>query len=114
MVYQLLSDLKPVLAVMLGYALFWNTRMEKFLWFLVHWFWLPCLVMVAFEWALPGTYQSLFSGRSDAPVSLDPLGFFPSRASGLFEHPAMLAASGAMFALLAAGRALLIAEGRTK
>lgn len=110
MAYQLISDLKPLLALALGYALCWNARMEKLLWFLVHWFWLPCMAFVAFEWILPSVYYRLFTdGRS-----IDPLGLFPSRASGIFEHPAMLAASGAMFALLAVGRALMPGEGESK
>lgn len=112
LVYQFISDLKPVLALALGYALLWNASMEKMLWFMVRWFWIPCLVMVAFEWLAPGIYFRLFNGVGGHGLSVDPIGLLPSRATGVFEHPSFLAASGAMFALLAATRALTQREER--
>lgn len=112
--YQLFSDLKPVLALALGYAFAWNSRAEKIMWFLVRWFWLPCLIMVAFEWLATGAYLSVFAGVLSRGTSVDPTGFFPSRATGVFEHPSFLAASGAVFALLALARALTTPTARGK
>jgi hypothetical protein len=111
-VYQLISDLKPILALALGYALLWNASMEKLLWLMVRWFWIPCLALVAFEWLAPGIYYRLFNAVGGRGLSVDPTGLLPSRASGLFEHPSFLAASGALFALLAAARAMTIKERR--
>lgn len=105
--YQLFSDVKPVLAIAVGYAFAWNNQVEKVLWFLVRWFWLPCLIMVAFEWAAPNVYFTIFNSAQDLDASSDPLGLLPSRAVGMFEHPSFLAGTGATFGLLALGRSLM-------
>ncbi|MBV5336466.1 MAG: hypothetical protein J0653_00165, partial [Deltaproteobacteria bacterium] len=90
--YQIFSDIKPVLSLALGYAFAWNSRVEKALWFLVRWFWLPCILMVAFEWLLPNIYYKLFAAGTVAGISEDPVGLLPSRAVGVFEHSSFLAA----------------------
>ena len=106
-VYQFISDLKPVLLLMLGYALRWDDRMERWLWAVVRWAWLPMLAMVAFEWGAPGPYYKLMFSRGGVAVSVAPVsGLLPSRASGIFEHPSMLATAAALLALLALSRAL--------
>ena len=102
--YQFISDLKPMLLVMLGYALRWDDRMERWLWIVVRWAWLPMLVCVAFEWA---GARRLLQGALRWPVgpSPYPFGLVPSRALGLFDHPSFLATTSALFVLLIAGRA---------
>ncbi|SDH35997.1 MULTISPECIES: hypothetical protein [unclassified Duganella] len=108
--YQIFSDLKPVVALALGYAFAWNSQVEKLLWFMVRWFWLPCLAMVAFEWVAPGIYFKIFASGQALNASVDPLGLLPSRAVGMFEHPSFLANTGATFGLLALGRSLMADE----
>ena len=112
--YQLGSNFKPLLAVILGYALRWDSRMERLFWFVIRWFWLPSLVLVVFEWVVPSLYYKVFaSGPANLDfflgtpsLSNDLSKIFPSRASGPFEHPTIFAGTAATFAILAASRAL--------
>lgn len=91
--YQLISDLKPLLVLMLGYVLIWNKRTESIIVYLVRWLWLPLMIFVAFEWLTPSLYFNIFPGL----LSEDPTGIFPSRAVGLFEHPSFLSSTAAFF-----------------
>lgn len=112
--YQLASDFKLLLAVVLGYALCWDSRMERLLWLLIRWFWLPATLLVAFEWAAPVLYYRVFTSEfvGIQDLSGDLSRIFPSRAVGPFEHPAMFAGTAAAFAILAAARSLSINAGR--
>lgn len=98
--YQFASNLKPLLAVLLGFAILWTPRVERILRFLVHWTWLPALLLVAFEWLAPGLYFRVFPGPGFARASIDPTGLLPSRAVGLFEHPSFQASMAAFFAIV--------------
>lgn len=75
--------------ILFGFAVVWNNRTQEFVWRIVHWFWLPALIFVAWEWVSPSSYFHLFTKPGEP--SPDPTGVFPSRAIGLFEHPGMLA-----------------------
>ncbi len=79
--YQFISDLKPMLLVMLGYALRWDDRMERWLWIVVRWAWLPMLVCVAFEWVAPGAFFKVLLRWPVGPIA-SPFGLVPSRALG--------------------------------
>lgn len=103
-VYQLISDFKPLLLVALGFALRWDERTERWLWWVVKFAWIPLLLLVAFEWAAPGAYFKLLY-RGVGFSSADPTGLLPSRAIGAFEHPAFLATMAALLGLLCMGRA---------
>lgn len=105
--YQLISDFKPLVLVMLGYALRWDSRMEKLLGFTIRWFWLLAMLFVLFEWVAPDMYFTLFPGGG-GQLSPDPSGIFPSRALGPFEHPSFLATTAALFVILAVSRALML------
>lgn len=109
--YQFISDLKPLLAVSLGFALRWDSRMERLLFIVIRWLWLPAILLVFFEWAMPNLYFNIFSAGY-GKISADPTGLLPSRASGFFDHPAMLASTSAAFCLLAVSRALILNQQR--
>lgn len=94
--YQFVSDLKPMLLLVMGFAIDWNDDTEKNFWKIIEWFWLPALILVAFEWAAPSVYFKVFKGVAAVPSD----GLFPSRAVGPFLNSSILAASGVMFALL--------------
>jgi O-antigen ligase len=106
--YQLISDCKPVLLIVLGYALCWDSRQEGILGFVIRWFWLPALFLIAFEWAMPGAYFNIFPALGGR-ASPDPSGIFPSRAVGPFEHPSFLATTAATFLILSVSRMSLSA-----
>jgi hypothetical protein len=103
--YQLISDLKPFLAVVLGYALRWDAGMEKVLRQSINWLWLPALAFVAFEWIAPGSYFNVFPGGA-GKLSPDPSGILPSRALGFFEHPSFLASFAASILILISAKIL--------
>ena len=94
--YQFISDLKPILLLVMGFAIVWNDETEKNFWRVIEWFWLPALLLVAFEWMVPSIYFKVFKGVAAIPSD----GLFPSRAVGPFLNSSILAASGVMFALL--------------
>lgn len=109
--FQFVSDFKPLSLLILGYMLSWNSRMEGFLLFVVRWLWLPAIIMVALEWVAPSVYFKIFSygyGR----FSIDPSGVFPSRASGFFDHPSILATVSATFSIFSMARFLMLREKR--
>jgi hypothetical protein len=106
--YQLISDLKPLILIILGYGLRWDLRMEKILDFILHWFWLFAIIFVLFEWLAPSMYFTLFPGGPGRMSTDTTSGLFPSRALGPFEHPSFLATTAAIFAILAASRALIL------
>lgn len=103
--YQFASDLKPMLLVVLGFAVLHGDAVEGVLRRLTSWLWLPLLAFVVFEWAAPGTFFRLFAGGGFARASEDPTGLLPSRATGLFTHPSLLATTAAWFCVLAASLA---------
>lgn len=102
--YQLFSDLKPLLILALGFALLRLDKPGRPLWLIVDWAWLPLLALVAWQWAGPGSYTSIF--RFPHSLGSDVGGLLPSRAFGLYEHPGMLASFTAMMCLLALLRGL--------
>lgn len=108
--YQFISDLKPLLLLILGFAILWNVKIERMLNLTTNWFWLPALAFIAFEWVAPNLYNSIFPGLQSLGGTEDPSGIFPSRALGLFEHPSFLANISAFFAIISAARYLLQQE----
>lgn len=111
-IYQFVSNLKPLLAVMLGYALCWNDHMQRVLWGLVKWVWVPSLIFVGIEWFVPSLYSAMVGAQRVGDLFGSQSGIFPSRAFSLFDHPSTLAAAAAMFLLLAASRAFVFVEER--
>jgi hypothetical protein len=101
-VYQFASDLKPLLLVMLGFAVLWDVRVDATLRWFTHWLWVPLAALVVFEWAVPDLFFAVFSGHGSARPSIDPTGLLPSRATGMFTHPALLATTAAWFCVLSA------------
>jgi hypothetical protein len=99
-VYQFLSNLKPFLLVLLGFAIAWDSRVERVLRQTTHWLWLPLALLVAFEWLAPSAYFQIFPGDGGSRASIDPAGLLPSRAVGIFEHPSILATTAAWFCIL--------------
>lgn len=95
-IYQFLSNFKPILLLIAGYAIIWNQKVNLVFWKVVNWLWVPLLIMVIFEWAAPGAYFTIFKGKTSPDLS----GLFPSRAVGIFMTPSFLAATAAMFILL--------------
>lgn len=94
--YQFISDLKPMLLMVMGFAIAWDDKTEKSFWRIIEWFWLPALILVAFEWTAPSVYFKVFKGVAAVPSD----GLFPSRAVGPFINSSILAACGVMFSLL--------------
>lgn len=94
--YQLVSDLKPILMIVMGFAIIWTVKTEKIFWKFLNWFWLIAFLLIAFEWLLPSIYFKVFNGSA----SLVSSGLFPSRAVGPFKFPSVLATTAAMFAML--------------
>lgn len=99
--YQLLSDLKPILVMALGFAALWQARTEELFWFAARWCWLPLLVLIGLEWGVPDAYFTFFPGR---PIDADVFGIFPSRAMSAFEHPSLLATTAALLAIACLAR----------
>jgi hypothetical protein len=112
-VFQFVSNLKPLLLVALGFALAWDERCERLLWAVIAWAWLPMVAMVVFEWGAPGAFQQ-YTYPGLGALSRDPTGLFPSRAVSLFEHPSLLAATAACFAVLVAARIASLRAGRVR
>lgn len=100
--YQLISNIKPMLLVLTGFALRKDIRIEKVIWFTVSWLWLPMVIFIAWEWLSPGSYFSLLPGGPKGS-DLSPISFVPTRAFGFFDHPAMMATYAVYMAFLAAG-----------
>lgn len=109
-VYQLLSDLKPVLLLGLGFALLQVPNAPRGLWWVLRWAWLPLVGLVAWQWLAPGLYGRVFN-FPQAPI-LAAQGLLPSRALGWYEHSGMLGGFAAMMGLLALLRALHLPEQR--
>lgn len=109
--YQLVSDLKPVLMIALGFGALWLPRTERLFWAAARWLWLPLLLLIGVEWFAPSVYFSVFPGR---PVDADQYGLFPSRAMSVFEHPSLLATTAALLAVacVARSRRDLVADNR--
>ena len=101
--YQLFSDLKPLLMLSAGFLAVWSVSAERFVDWWAKYYWAMSLVFVAAEWAAPGAYGKLFIGSTQGG---DPSGLFPSRAVGMTEHPAFLAAGASFFAIYSFGRLL--------
>ena len=103
--YQFLSNLKPLMLIVLGYALAWGRTTEQIFWMIVRWFWAYALVFVVFGWVAPGLYQHAFPfpGRPSPDAS----GLFPSRALGPFVHPSFLSSTSAVFGLLCIAKYIL-------
>lgn len=106
--YQFVSDLKPLMWVLLGYKLCWDMKMERILNFTIKWYWLLAMFFVIFEWTAPGAYFALFSGVGGRPSEDTTSGLFPSRALGPFEHPSFLATTSAIFIIITVSRALIL------
>lgn len=101
-IYQLISDLKPMLLLIIGFSFRNDPRVDSVIWFSVRWLWLPMLLFIAWEWLSPATYFSLLQG---GPKLSDPspLSFIPTRAFGFFEHPGMMASLAATLCILSMG-----------
>lgn len=93
--FQAATNVKFLIILLLGVAVSWTQRSELMFWMLVRWMWPIQILMVGWQWAHQGSYFSVFWG---APyISPDPLGLFPSRALGSFQHPSFLAAVSIFF-----------------
>lgn len=99
--FQFFSDLKPVFLIAIGYRLAWQPSTEKIFWALVHWYWLPALLLIALEWAAPSLHSAIFPGGQ---LTTDASGLLPSRAMGTFEHPSFLANLAVLLALVCLAR----------
>ncbi len=111
--YQLISDFKPFAAIVMGFALGWDPKIERILWMAIRFLWIPLLLILIFEWVLPGQYVLIFGSKFIA-ISDDPSRIFPSRASSLFEHPAMFANSSAAFCIITSARAIMHEKDRIR
>lgn len=85
--YQLLTNLKVILVLLLGFYIAWSDRSDAMFWWIVRWLWLPTALLVAWQWTHPSSYFGLMPY---ATASADPLRLFPSRAVGPFHHPTYL------------------------
>lgn len=94
-IYQALTNLKPIIILLLGFYLIWSSRTDAVFWWLVRWLWLPLILMIAWQWGHPSSYFKLM-GHAD-PGSADPLQLFPSRGLGLFQHPSYLGLYAGIF-----------------
>lgn len=101
--YQFLSDLKPILIIVVGFAITWNDKLESYFWNFFDWYWLPALALIVFEWFLPSVYDTVFYTYEQSREAL----YVPTRAVGPFLHSSYFAASGAMFSLMIFSRMLI-------
>lgn len=88
--YQLLSNLKFLLMLSVGFFLTWSERTDEMYWRLVRWLWVPLTVLVLWRWVSPSTYilsPNLY-GRPGWLNDFEPhwLGL-PSKSAGPFPHP---------------------------
>lgn len=103
-VFQFATNLKLFISLLLGFYLCWSTRTEKVFWFIVRWLWLPLMLLIAWQWGHPSSYFGLL-GHAD-PGTRDPLGLFPSRGLGLFQHPTYLGTYAGIFLFLCVLKAI--------
>jgi hypothetical protein len=104
-VFQIATDMKFPLLLLLGFYVAWTDTTERRFWSLVRWLWLPLAALVVVQWAAPSIYfgyiHTTFSGQED------PFGLLPSRALGPFNHAATLAAVASLLFLIAYIRGVL-------
>lgn len=108
--YQFVSNLKPFLLVTLGYGLAWAALTERIFWGIVRWSLLPNFMMILGEWFAPTAYFAVFPSGSS---SMDPSGIFPTRAVGIFEHPAVLANLASLLLIVTVARVWHVREERS-
>lgn len=103
-VFQIGTDLKFVILLLIGFYITWSKKTEQRFWFAVRWLWLPFMLLVAWQWIAPGSYfkyiQLNYSGQAD------PLGVVPTRALGPYNHSATFAAVLSLLFLISISRAL--------
>ncbi|MDH5547882.1 MAG: O-antigen ligase family protein [Gammaproteobacteria bacterium] len=87
-IYQFFTNLKIFIVFMLGFYLLWSEKTNRNFMKFVGWFWLPILVFILWQWVFPDSYSEVFSY---AKPGFDPMGIFPARALGVFQHPSFLA-----------------------
>lgn len=105
--YQLLTNLKPFLLLLLGFSLCWSTRTEDFFWFMVRWVWLFLGAFVVLQIVSPSTYLTYFGGNLLVDRTPNPLLPFLTRMQGPFEHSSVLATFCVQLSILATCRAWL-------
>jgi hypothetical protein len=96
--FQMATDLKFIVLLLIGLYLSWSARTERNFWRVVRWLWLPMLLLVIWQWGAPGSYFShlhtTYGGQED------PLGLVPTRALGPYNHSGQFAAVLAVLWLL--------------
>lgn len=95
--YQFVSNLKVIFILLIGFYMAWSPTTETVFWRLVRWLWLPMLLLVMWQWGHPSSYFELMGHAS--PPTADPLGLFPSRAVGPFQHPSYLGLYAGVFTI---------------
>lgn len=101
--YQLISNIKPMLLVLTGFALRKDIRIEKS--DLVY-----CQLVIGCRWLfllrgsgyLRGVISAYYPGGPKGS-DLSPISFVPTRAFGFFDHPAMMATYAVYMAFLGCG-----------
>ncbi|MFG6448504.1 hypothetical protein ACG0Z6_09655 [Roseateles sp. BYS180W] len=95
--YQFLSNVKPVLIILVGFAVAEMKGSEGLVWRVVKTLWLPMLLLMVFQWGAPNLYSKVFKFPGVPPVEY--FGIFPSRGMGIFEHPSFASTFGALMSL---------------
>nr|WP_321399021.1 hypothetical protein [uncultured Desulfobacter sp.] len=102
--FQIATDFKFILFLLLGFFITWTPRTENFFLFSVRWIWVPLLFLIFWQWASPSSYFSIvhltYSGQSD------PLGIVPTRALGPFNHAATMASVTGLLSLITFSKAV--------
>ncbi len=104
--FQVITNLKLYLLLLLGLFVTWSGRTEKVFWGVVRHSWILLLALIAVQWGFPAFFDALF------PYSAtDSRHFVPSltRAVGPFRNPTVLGFYSAIFLLLSV---LKLAESR--
>jgi hypothetical protein len=87
-IFQFFTNLKFLYIIVLGFSIAWTLKTQRAFWWLVRWSWLPMTLLVAWQWASPGSYLVVFPASS---LHSHDISLFPSLAIGPFPHPAILA-----------------------
>lgn len=104
--YTAILALKPFLLVGCGAAFLWTKKSDRTFSMIVRWAWLPLLTTAAIQWFLPSLYLAVLADVESIPENNPMFPGFP-RATGLFQHPSVLATTSAVFGLISVADALL-------
>ncbi len=104
--YTAVLAIKPFLLVGCGAAFLWTRKSDRIFKVVVYWAWLPLMATAIIQWFFPSLYLAALADVESIPENNPMFPGFP-RATGLFQHPSVLATTAAVFGLITIVDALL-------